>query len=68
MPVAEQQGKLPSMQCNGRWLRPAIGMTHQQHAEFDYGHPGQVIFMSDDIQIGNSAIRGVVVPAAQGHQ
>ena len=68
MPVTEQQGKLSSMQCNGRLLRPVIGMAYRQHAELDHGHPGQVIFMSDGVQTGNFAIKGVVVPAAQGHQ
>jgi hypothetical protein len=40
MSVTEHQGKLSGVQRNGRSLRPAIGMAHQQHAELDYVHPG----------------------------
>jgi len=68
MPVTEHQGKLSSVQRNGCLFRPAIGMAYQQHAELDYVHPGQVIFMNDGIQTGNFAIKRVAVPAAQLHQ
>jgi len=66
--LTEHQSKFSSAQRNGRLLRPAIGMPHQQRAELDYVHPGKVIFMNDDIQTGNFAIKGVAVPAVQLYQ
>lgn len=50
------------------WPRAAIGRARQQVADIVNAHPGQVIFMNDDTQAGNFAIKGVAARAAQLHQ
>jgi len=66
--LTEHQAKISGTQRNGRLLRPAIGMAHQQRAGLGCVHPDQMIFMNDGIQTGNFATKGVAVPAAQSHQ